>query len=154
MPLQAHTLPTLLVPYAKALGHAPLARFFSDTACGRVSTRALSIVCYLNTANTAVAGAVSLVNSNRSMVSRIACSISTSINAPISTLIEVERRGAERIAQVQTVTKSIRDLTTDCTQARTPRTARPAFTRRPLSTMTSTTNTPLRRASGDSRSLN
>lgn len=67
-----------------------------------------------------------------------------------TSLIEVERRGAERVAQVLSVTAT----TTDRTQARTPRTARPAFTQSAIrpSTMTHTTKH-IRRASGNSRSL-
>lgn len=139
---QTHTPPTTLARSGMVFGSSYQAHVTSDTAGETLCARVLSTAFRLHTTtNTAVADDVALVNPICSNAARI------------TSLIEVERRGAEREAQVQTVTESMRDLTTDCTEARTPRTARPAFTRRPLSTMTSTTNTPLRRASGDLRSL-
>ena len=163
---QAQTQPTPMASSALASGPAPLASVFADTARGVARALARSVLSNLNaTTNQVVASDPSLVNSARTSLTRNASSISiasnaiysangnTSDNTSVTTLIEVERRGAERTAQVPAVTGSTRDLSTHCTEARTPRTARPAFTRRPLSTMTSTTNTPLRRASGDLRSL-
>lgn len=162
---QAHYQPTPMASSAMAFGPVPLASVSADTACGAVRALAGSVLSNLNAiTNPVVAGDLSLVkptpSSLASHASRIAgISIaskainSTNGNTSVTTLIEVERRGAERTAQVPAVTGSTIGLTTHCTEARTPRTARPAFTRRPLSTMTSTTNTPLRRASGDLRSL-
>ena len=162
---QDHLQPTPMASSPMALGPAPLASVLADNARAMARASDQSVVSISNaTMNTVVAGDLSQANPTHTSLARNASRIggisvaSTAIysansNASINTLIEVERRGAERIAQVQTVTKSIRDLTTDCTQARTPRTARPTFTRRPLFNMTSTTNTPLRRASGDLRSL-
>ena len=113
----------------------------SDTAGEKVCARALSTASKMNTTTTTVvANALALVNPIRSNATRI------------TSLIEVERRGAEREAQVQTVTESLRDITTDCTQARTTRTACPASAIRPTSTMTRTTNSTIRRVSGESRS--
>lgn len=158
MSLQAHIQPTPLASTAMALGPAPLAFVFADTVRELVRACAVFVTTNLNaTSNLVVANAVSHINPTRVSVSCNTSSISAEIysangNTSVNALIEVERRGAERVAQVQTVTKSIRDLTTERTEARTPRTARPAFTRRPLFTMTSTTNTTIRRASGDSRS--
>lgn len=159
MTSQAHDQPTSMALSPMAIGPAPLASVFVDSACGMVRALARSVLSNLNaTTNLVVACALSPINLPRITLTSNASSISNAIysaigNTSVSSLIEVERRGAERIAQVPTVTESIKDISTDCTQARTPRTARPAFTRRPLSTMTSTTNTPLRRASGDLRSL-
>jgi len=167
---QAHPQPTTMASSALAFGPAPLASVLADNALGVARALARSVLSNLNaTTNQVVASDPSLVNSARTSLTRNASSISiasnaiysangntsdnTSDNTSVTTLIEVERRGAERIAQVPTVTGSTRDLTTIRTEARTPRTACPAFTRRPLSTMTRTTNTPLRRASGDLRSL-
>lgn len=145
-----------------AFGPAPLASVFADSACGIVRTLAQSVLSNLNaTTNPVVAGDLSPINPTPTSLTRNAVGISIASNAIYSsngntsftTLIEVERRGADRTAQVPAVTGSTIDLSTNCTEARTTRTARPAFTRRPLFTMTSTTNTPLRRASGDLRSL-
>ncbi len=161
MTLLAHPQPTSLASSALAFGPAPLASVFADTARGMVRAPARSVLFNSNaTTNSVVAGNLLPVNPTRTSLARITCiSIAsnaiyaTNGNTSFTTLIEVERRGAERTAQVPAVTGFTRDLTTHCTEARTPRTARPAFTRRPLSTMTSTTNTPRRRASGDLRSL-
>ena len=155
----AHPQPTNMAFYAMAFGPAQMASLQADTACGMLCARAAFVTTNLNPATSlVVADAVSLANPTSASVARNTSSISNAIysaigDTSINTLIEVERRGAERMAQVQSVTKSIGDLTTERTEARTPRTARPAFTRRPPFTMTSTTNTPLRRASGDLRSL-
>lgn len=159
---QAHPQPTPMASSALAFGPAPLASGLADNARAmvRASDQPVPPNLYATT-NPLVAGDPSPINPMRKPVVRNASSISiaskaiysTNGNTSVTTLIEVERRGAERTAQVPAVPGSTIDLTTHCTEARTPRTARPAFTRRPLSTMTSTTNTPLRRASGDSRSL-
>ena len=156
---QAHPQPTSLASSALAFGPAPLASVFADTARVMVRASARSGPSNSNaTTNSVAACALSPTNLPRIPVISNASSISNAIyssngNTSVNSLIEVERRGAERTAQVPAVTGSTIDLTTHCTEARTPRTACPAFTRRPLSTMTSTTNTPLRRASGDLRSL-
>lgn len=156
---QAHLQPTPMASSAMAFGPAQLASVFSDTARGMVRASARSVPSNSNaTTNSVAACALSPINLPRIPVTSNESSISNAIystngNTSVTTLIEVERRGAERTAQVPTVTGSTLDLTTHCTEARTPRTACPDFTHRPLSTMTSTTNTPLRRASGDLRSL-
>lgn len=128
---QALTQPTAMAAFAMSLGTTQQALVSSDLAYGTVSALP-SLSPSLSPSIQAYA------NSNP-----IALTASTS-------LIEVERRGAERVAQVLSVTST----TADRTQARTPSTARPASTQSAirLSTMTHTTN-PIRRASGNSRSL-
>lgn len=162
MTLLAHPQPTSLASSATAFGPAQLASVFPDTARGMAPSSARPAPSNSNaTTNLVVASAASPINPMRTQVVRNAAGISIASkaiysaigNTSVNSLIEVERRGAERTAQVPALTWSTRDHATNCTEARTPRTACPTFTRRPLFTMTSTTNTPLRRASGDLRSL-
>lgn len=128
---QALTQPTFMAASAMSLGTTQQAHVSSDMAYGTVSARpSLS---------------PSLSPSIRAYATSNPIALTESTSG-----IEVERRGAERVAQVLSVTST----TTDRTQARTPRTARPAFTQSAIrpSTMTHTTNH-IRRASGNSRSL-
>lgn len=158
MTSQAYPQPAM-ASYLMAFGSAHPASVQAETARGMVCARIASLTTNLNAAtNSLVIDPVSLINTTRGSLTRNTSSITAEIyssidNTVINTLIEVERRGAEREAQVQTVTESTTHITADFTRARTPRIARPAFAIRPLSSMTRTTNSTIRRVSGETRSL-